>query len=280
MYKKILFGTYIFLLTLPLFCQKHNYPWLPGQVIENQILDIPAPDHYQRISYMGDTFQQWLRALPLKPDDHEGTLYNGKSKCNQSAHYSILNIDVGTRNLQQCADAVIRLHAEFHYSKNQFNHIIYSFTNEEPVPYRKWINGYRPRVRGNRVFWTKTATPDSSYKTFRSYLDMIFTYAGSFSLSKELLLVSALENIRIGDVFIHGGFPGHAVIVVDVAAHRETGKKIFLLAQSYMPAQEIHILKNPINNGLNPWYQTKEGESLNTPEWTFQWSDLKRFTDH
>ncbi len=67
------------------------------------------------------------------------------------------------------------------------------------------------------------------------------------------------------------------LIVVDVAIS-EPGERIFLLAQSYMPAQEIHILKNPNDSTLGPWYSThlKDGV-LATPEWTFSISDLNRF---
>ena len=57
------------------------------------------------------------------------------------------------------------------------------------------------------------------------------------------MLKVSIENIEIGDVFIQGGFPGHAIIVVDLAEN-EVGEKCFLVAQSYMPAQEIHVLKN------------------------------------
>ena len=53
--------------------------------------------------------------------------------------------------------------------------------------------------------------------------------------------------MQIGDVFIKGGFPGHAVVVLDMAENDRTGQRVFLLAQSYMPAQDIHIMKNPTN---------------------------------
>jgi len=42
-----------------------------------------------------------------------------------------------------------------------------------------------------------------------------------------------IEEINIGDVFIVGGSPGHAVIVVDMAQN-DNNEKIFLLAQSYI----------------------------------------------
>lgn len=54
---------------------------------------------------------------------------------------------------------------------------------------------------------------------------------------------------------------------------------MFLLAQSYMPAQEIHILKNPNNENLSPWYQIPDGQVLETPEWTFQTTELRRFIE-
>ena len=81
--------------------------------------------------------------------------------------------------------------------------------------------------------------------------------------------------LRIGDVFICGGFPGHAVIVVDMAKDR-TGKSRFLLAQSYMPAQEVHLLKNP-GSPRSPWYPLEFGETLVTPEYTFARGELRRF---
>jgi len=82
-------------------------------------------------------------------------------------------------------------------------------------------------------------------------------------------------QVRIGDVFIRGGFPGHAVIVVDVAENQQ-GQRIFLLAQSFMPAQQIHVLRNPTSS-LTPWYLAKQHGPLATPEWLFDYRDLKRF---
>ncbi len=104
----------------------------------------------------------------------------------------------------------------------------------------------------------------------------IFSYAGTASLSKELKPVQ-VEDMQIGDVFIRGGFPGHAVIVVDMAENVQTGEKLFMLAQSYMPAQDFHILVNPTDTGLSPWYNTNIGEELITPEWRFYKGELMRF---
>lgn len=101
-------------------------------------------------------------------------------------------------------------------------------------------------------------------------------YCGTYSLSKELTSIP-ITQIKGGDVFIHGGFPGHAMIVMDVAIHPTTKKKVFMQAQSYMPAQDIHIVKNNLNKAFSPWYEIPENGSLYTPEWTFEGTDLKRF---
>ena len=116
------------------------------------------------------------------------------------------------------------------------------------------------------------------YEDFRNYMTLVFAYAGTLSLEKELTPVS-IEDMQIGDVFIQGGSPGHAIIVIDMAANKETGNSIFLLAQSYMPAQDIHILKNPTKSDFSPWYSLSFEDDLFTPEWTFTRNNLRRFDE-
>jgi hypothetical protein len=98
-------------------------------------------------------------------------------------------------------------------------------------------------------------------------------------LEKELLPVEKFDDIRIGDILIRGGNPGHAVIVFDIAINKKTGEKAYLLGQSYMPAQEIHILKNFNSSNNSPWYLSRTEGNIKTPEWTFFKGDLKRFSD-
>lgn len=244
---------------------------------ENISSRVPVPDGYERIETIPDSYEEWLRHLPLKPGRSPVLLYNGAEKPNQNAHVAVIDIDVGSKNLQQCADAVIRLRAEYLYSNGEYETIHFKFTSGDRATFRQWINGYRPIVAGNNVRWDKSARADSSYVAFKEYLNVIFVYAGSYSLSRELHDVPNISEMKIGDVFIEGGFPGHAVIVVDLAVHKESGRKIFLLAQSYMPAQDIHVLKNLRNTKLSPWYDLEFGDTLHTPEWVFRRTDLKRF---
>ena len=95
------------------------------------------------------------------------------------------------------------------------------------------------------------------------------------SLSRELLPVKDTRNITPGNVFIRGGAPGHAVTVVYVAQNA-AGQRIFLLAQSYMPAQDIHVLKNPA--AASPWYAAGFTGKMVTPEWVFDAGELAAFS--
>ena len=256
---------------------RYTYSWLasyhPNTSIFNNIL---PPKGYERSAEEKNSFGAWLQHLPINTTDNTVYLFNGEKKYNQKAQHVVLDIDIGDRDLQQCADAVMRLRAEYLYTTKQFDKIKFNYTNGVEIPFSKWSSGFYPKLQGNKVVWVN-AQNNSSYKSFKKYLINIFSYAGTASLSKEMESV-AIESINIGDVFILGGFPGHAVIVVDVAVHPSNGDKCFMLAQSYMPAQSIHILKNPNNETLSPWYSLSEiNHEIRTPEWTFDVTQLKRF---
>ena len=258
--------------------QLNSYPWLSTHEARYILFDVlEPPPGYKRIYCPVGSFKDWLRYLPLKPGNPKVYLHNGVEKSYQDGHYAVVDIDVGQEDLQQCADAIIRLYAEYQFSKNDFNHITFNLTNGDAVGFRKWINGYRPVVSGNTVSWHKQAAPDSSYNAFRAYLKFIFMYAGTYSLDRQLQEVDDVKEMALADIFVQGGFPGHAIIVVDMAINKITGEKIFLLCQSFMPAQDIHILKNLDDPGMSPWYSLNFGDTLHTPEWTFEKQDLKRF---
>ena len=267
--------TVLLLLGLVLAGRGEDYPWLsPPRSGGPRVLHVGPPKGFARVKVAPESFAHWLRHLPVDTKSQRVKLYNGKPKANQRAHYRILDLDTGERDLQQCADAVMRLRAEFLFARKRFDEIQFHFTSGDLARYTDWRQGIRPHVRGNRVQWKKTTKADASYSGFRKYLASVFTYAGTASLEKEMSTSTAttpagLPAVSPGDVFIQGGFPGHAVIVVDVVED-EKGKQCFLLAQSFMPAQQMHLLRNPEDPRRGPWHQLKAGQPLRTAEWTFQ----------
>jgi len=240
--------------------------------------DIPLPPNYKRIDLDDASFEAFLRRFPIRSNDNIVHLYNGAPYYNQSTHYAILDVSVGNKDLQQCADAVMRLRAEYLYQLKNYGKIKFNFTNGEPASFEKYAQGYRVSFPQNKTTWNKKADVDYGYNTFLKYMELVYSYAGTYSLNKELLPVLDMNSILPGHVFIQTGTPyGHAVIVMDVAEHITTGERIFLIAQSYMPAQDMHILVNPMNSVLSPWYTVLFNGDLITPEWTFKKEHLKRF---
>ncbi|RLD50765.1 MAG: hypothetical protein DRI94_07820 [Bacteroidetes bacterium] len=224
------------------------------------IKSIPVPPGYERVSVEEGSFGEWLRNLNLKTENNDLYLYDGNLKYSQDLHFAVLKFDAGKSDLQQCADAVMRLRGEYLYAQHQYKDIHFNFLSD-----------------GKPRYFTQYGHGDKSYKKFRNYMNYIFSYANTASLKKELTPVKNPKNIRPGDVFIQSGRPyGHAVTVVDVAKNKE-GDVIFTVSQSYMPAEEINIVKNLNNSKLSPWYKLYETPTLKIPEWEFEYSDLRRF---
>lgn len=234
-----------------------------------------SPKPYTRIDVTVNSFGEFLRNQRLKPYGAKVLYFDGREKNKNNVYDSVFDVDIGDRDLHQCADAIMLLRAEYLYSRGLYDKITFNFVSGFRAEYKKWIEGYRIKVDGNNVSYYKATEPSNTYESFRKYMDIVFAYSGTLSLEEELESVQ-VEDIEIGDVFIVGGSPGHAVIVVDMAENN-MGEKIFMLAQSYMPAQQTQLLINPKDKKISPWYRLKGEEQLITPEWTFDWDKLKRF---
>ncbi|MCU4174455.1 DUF4846 domain-containing protein [Carboxylicivirga sp. N1Y90] len=217
------------------------------------------PVNYQRPNCDSKSFVYFLQHLPLKPEGSVVKYYNGASKNTPEVYCAVVDLEVGNRDLLQCADACMLLYAEYLFKQKRYDEIAFDFVSDGKPRY---YNDY---------------TDERTYKSFRKYMNYIFAYANTRSLYNQLKPVSSIMQLKAGDVFIQTGNPyGHAVMVVDVAINAASGKKVYLLAQSYMPAQEIQILINPMNSSLSPWYELNE-LPIQTPEWKFIPADLRRF---
>ena len=254
--------------------QRQSYVNPEGMTIQERYL---LPKNYTRIEVEENSFEEFLRNQKLKSYGEKVLYYDGKIKSSEGVYDSVFDKDIGGRNLHQCADAIMLLRAEYLYSQELYNHIEFNFVSGFKAEYKKWMEGYRIKVEGNNASYYKATEPLNTYESFRKYMEMVFAYSGTLSLEKELE-GTQIDDMEIGDVFIIGGSPGHAVIVVDIAIN-DNGEKIFLLAQSYMPAQQTQLLINPMDESISPWYSLIGKDKLRTPEWTFELDQLKRFVE-
>jgi hypothetical protein len=230
------------------------YAWPHAAAAETLEARFVPPPGAARVAVADGSFGDFLRRLPLKPRGATVHLYDGSAKSRQDVHAAVVDLDVPPRDLQQCADAVMRLWAEYRYARGE-------------------TIAFHPDPGKPRTLRFDGRTHDR--RAFAHWLIKVFADAGSASLEAELRAAGAV--VQPGDVLIQGGYPGHAVLVLDVAAGSD-GRRWLLLGQSYMPAQEFHVLVNPTTPG-SPWYDAAAlATGLKTPEWRpFVARDLRRF---
>lgn len=266
-----------FILTICIFSCDSDHLKLnvDGKNIRDRIY---APDGYHWIDEKNHSFGAFLQKLPLKEDGSKILDYNNKEINNQSEHVAIIDYDIGKKDLQQCADAAIRLHAEYLFKQKKYSQIAYHFTNGDIFKWDDFKNGYRTQlINSNKIVFEKTAQYDDSYRNFRKYLDQIFMYAGTISLNKETIKVTKTKLIKTGDIIVTPGSPGHAAIILGTAIN-DQGDLIYLLGQGYTPAQSIHIITNPYNKSINPWYKLDISQkSTITARYTFENTNIRSF---
>ncbi len=245
--------------------EERKYPWLKGAAPGEPLWKrFEPPAGFRRIETAKGSFGNWLRHLPLKPGKPDVMLHDGNPKGRQDVHAAVLEVDVGRRDLQQCVDACMRLRAEYLWSVGRAQDVCFRSVGGLDLLWKKW---------------SKTASPQGSWRAFRKYMDKVFGTCNTRSQLKQMIPLGDSLKMEIGHVFLNRPDPnsfGHAVMVVDMASNAE-GKKAFLLVQSYMPAQEIHVLNNFSDESISPWFTLEDGRDLVTPEWTFAIADLMRY---
>lgn len=197
-----------------------------------------------------ETFAQFLKNLPLSKSTYIKT-YTGQKLYNNSR--AVL-CDFGTKENEQCADALIYLRSKYLWQNRQYNKIVFHFVNSFKCDYVHWANGYR--VDKSNRHWVRAAKRDYSYTTFRKYLSYVFQYANTWSLCCHDLV--NIDKFDVGMVIIVPGFPGHCVIVTDIK--QQNGRYYVKIAEGYTPAQQIEV--------FNRWFvfNTKQ---FNTPRFPF-----------
>ena len=247
--------------------EERKYPWLKGAAPGEPLWKrFEPPAGFRRIETAKGSFGNWLRHLPLKPGKPDVMLHDGNPKGRQDVHAAVLEVDVGRRDLQQCVDACMRLRAEYLWSVGRAQDVCFRSVSGLDLSWKKW---------------SKTASPQGSWRAFRTYMNKVFGTCNTRSQLEQMIPLGDSLKMEIGHVFLNRPDPnsfGHAVMVVDMASNTE-GKKAFLLAQSYMPAQEIHVLNNLSDESMSPWFTLEDGRDLLTPEWTFAIADLMRYPE-
>ncbi|MEZ4453687.1 MAG: DUF4846 domain-containing protein, partial [Nannocystaceae bacterium] len=257
-----------------------TYPWLddPGALepVDRLRDRFPPPPGLRRRDAADGTFAAYLRDLPLAAAGTPVRSFAGATILagDHPNLAAVVAIDVGDGDLQQCADSIIRLHAEWLFTAGR-DAQSYKSASGLAMPFRRYLAGDRLVYQDKALTWEKKKGPQArTHALLRAYLRGVFAWANTASLAQEAAKVER-DDLRAGDFFVLGGFPGHAVLVLDVA-EADDGRRALLLGQGYLPAQSFHVLRP--GPGQSPWFVVDPAAGgIKTPFWeTFPWSSIRR----
>ncbi|MBQ8165008.1 MAG: hypothetical protein IJZ94_04255 [Clostridia bacterium] len=270
----------------------------PAETDENTIATrFSVPEGYIRVDVEAGSFAEYIRNYTLKPkgsiayyyDDETGSYFENK----EASTVGVFELPNQLNRWMQCADSVIMLYAEYLYSQQKYSEISFTFANGFECDWLTYSQGNR--FNSSNSTWELKADPDDSYESFQKYLDLVYQYANTDSLARDMSSSPAMQDISIGDAFVVGvsqlqavaaavapGIDikyGHAIFVADVAVNPTTGECIFMLAEGNTPATDITIIENP-DTSMGVWFKFNEVGSFVKNEnpgipWSAAW--LKRF---
>lgn len=239
---------------------------LPALASDSSVADAyPPPPAAIRIP--GDEFGSWLGQLRLAPADQPVRTYAGQIVAQDAR---VIELPLVPGDLQQCADTIIRLRAE--WLREQGRTISFRATSGDAIPWSRWTQGERPRAEGRGLTWSAGGARGESAESWERYLAAVFTWAGTRSLSVYETVPT--QDPRPGDVIVQGGSPGHAVLVLD-AARSPDGETFLLIGEGFMPAQNAHVQHGPEQG----WWTWDPEHGLALPYWPLPASALRRFKD-
>jgi len=255
------------------------------------------PEGYVKVDVDSGSYAEFIRNYTLKPFNSVAYYYDDKTgsylENKEASKLGVFQLPTALNRWMQCADSVIMLYAEHLYAEKKYSEISFTFANGFVCDWMSYMQGNRFNMKTNK--WELKAEPSDTYETFQKYLDLVYQFANTDSLARDMSSSPAMDDIQIGDAFVVGVSQlqavasainpdldikyGHAIFVVDVAVNKETGKKIFMLAEGNTPATEIAVIENP-NTDMGVWFEFNEvGQFVKSSESGLPWSAawLKRF---
>jgi hypothetical protein len=265
----------------PFAADPQRYAWLgderdfpkPDASLETRFA---APPGYARVKVEPGSFAEWLRSLPMAPEGTPAKTFDGREALAADDDYlaGVVAIDIGSSDLQQSSDVIVRLHAEYLWSRGERDKISYLSATKLNMPLTRWEKGQRLIPNGANVFWAVKSKPAAvSHAEFRKYLDAVFNWANSTSLSPRSAPVSDPKQLVAGDFFLQSESPNHVAVVLDIA-EKPSGERVALLGQARNPSESIHVVRP---GKATPWFSVRPPVPVMTPHSkALAWSDLRR----
>src|SRR5262249_14480099 len=162
----------------------------------------PPPHGFIRLPATPGSFADWLRHLPLESEHATLALYDGRPVVDHGEAAAVVDIDVGTADLQQCADAVMRLRAEYLYAHRLPGLIGFDLFDGQRYRFLTYAEGTTPIVAGATVAWQSGRPQDTTHASLRRWLDIVYGFASTRSLARELRPAGRFADAALGDVLL------------------------------------------------------------------------------
>jgi hypothetical protein len=224
------------------------YPWIKnsptGRPKAQSALKqrFPEPVGYQRIAVNPETLGEWLRFLPIAAPGTVVTDVNGKPAIVTLAGFvaAVVAMDM---HAEESADTLLRLHAEWRYSKGDRDSINYASNSGRLMPFSRWIAGERIVLKKQNWDWGFKAAPLSNptYMDLRNFLDAAYQWTDPRALAMQGKVLDAAD-VAPGDYFVHAGKDPTLVIVLDVAKN-SAGESAMLLGHVASPHQFMYVMR-------------------------------------
>ncbi len=198
---------------LPLAAQHSSMIDPMGYTVETRF---KPPDGYERINGNEMSFTYYLRNLRMLADGESAVYHDGTVKPNNNIYAGVLDLNMGVEGLQKEAQFCMRLRGEYLFRQEQYAKIAFTVNNSsrKRVSYVEWAEGLEMTIN-DKTYWTKQSSDIDRYRTFRNYLDFIFTNSDIATLLADVQ-VTSLKDIMPGDMLVQSARPGHVVMVLDV----------------------------------------------------------------
>lgn len=195
--------------------------------------EISTPKGFERVAVDAGSIGEYIRRIPLQKRGSHMKYFDGRIAYGQYFGYAVLDIPM-LSSIEQCADAVMRIRAEYLWESGQYGQIHFHS-----------VSGKNQKYGGG-----------SDRNSFEAYLRKVYGNSNTTSLRREMS-PKDIRDIAPGDVFVYEsprpGFYGHAVLVADVARNYRTGQTAVMLAQSSTPALTMHIIRDILHPFHSPW---------------------------
>src|SRR5262249_7629924 len=140
-----------------------EYPWLVHAATRSVATAFDPPVGFVRVPSEPGSFADWLRHLPLERGDAQLVLYDGRPGIDDGGAAAVVDIDVGRSDLQQCADAVMRLRAEYLYSHRLAGLIGFELFDGERYRFLAYAEGTTPVAAGETIAWENGRPRDATH---------------------------------------------------------------------------------------------------------------------